>query len=54
VHSKGSKGDLTVQGCVARASVYDILMQAGTNHTYNLEEGNRKVKLGPHLGEQVG
>jgi PEGA domain len=28
-------------------------MQTGPSNTYNLEEGSRKIKLGPHLGQQV-
>lgn len=50
---KSSKGDIRVQGCVGRASGYYILMQPDVNNTYNLEEGNRKVKIGQHLGQQV-
>ena len=48
-----SKGDITVQGCVGRSTGYYVLMQFDPGDTYNLEEGNNKIKLGPHLGEQV-
>jgi hypothetical protein len=52
-HSKNSKGDITVQGCLARATGNYVLMQTDPSNTYKLEEVNRKIKLGPHLGEQV-
>ena len=52
-YSKNSAGDITVQGCLARATGNYVLMQTDSSHTYKLEEGNRKVKMGPHLGKQV-
>lgn len=48
-----SRGDITVQGCVARSTGYYILMRTDPGNTYNLEEASRTVKLGPYLGEQV-
>jgi hypothetical protein len=53
-HSKDTKGDVTVQGCVAVTfgGSY-VLMQTDPDNTYELEKGSRKIKLGPHLGEHV-
>ncbi len=53
-HSKNSKRDVTVQGCVAMSfgGSY-VLMQTDPGNTYELEKGSRKIKLGPHLGEYV-
>ena len=48
-----SRGDITVQGCVARSTGYYILMRTDPGSTYNLEEGSRKVRLASYLGEQV-
>jgi hypothetical protein len=48
-----SRGDITVQGCVARSSGYYTLVRTDPGNTYNLEEASRTVKLGPYLGEQV-
>jgi protein involved in polysaccharide export with SLBB domain len=53
VHSKNSEDDITVQGCLTRATGNYVLMQTDPSNTYKLEEVNRKIKLGPHLGEQV-
>jgi hypothetical protein len=52
--SKNSKGDVTVRGCVAMSfgGSY-VLMQTDPGNTYELEKGSRKIRLGPHLGEQV-
>jgi hypothetical protein len=52
--SKNSKGDITVQGCVGMSfgGSY-VLMQFDPGNSYELEKGSRKIKLGPHLGEQV-
>jgi len=48
-----SRGDITVQGCVAMSTGYYILMRTEPGSTYNLEEGSRTIKLGSYLGEQV-
>ena len=48
-----SRGDITVQGCVAMSTGYYILMRTDPGSTYNLEEASRTVKLGSYLGEQV-
>lgn len=51
--AKDSKGEVTVQGCLAVVTGSYVLMQTDPGNTYKLEEGSRTVKLGPHLGEQV-
>ena len=48
-----SRGDITVQGCVAMSTGYYILMRTEPGNTYNLEEASGTVKLGSYLGEQV-
>ena len=48
-----SRGDITVQGCVAMSTGYYILMRTDPGSTYNLEEASGTVKLGSYLGEQV-
>ena len=48
-----SRGDITVQGCVAMSTGDYILIRADPGSTYNLEEARRTVKLGSYLGEQV-
>jgi PEGA domain len=48
-----SRGDITVQGCIARSTGYYTLMQTEPGNTYNLEEAIRTIKLGSYLGEQV-
>lgn len=52
-HSKKSKGEITVQGCLGRATGDYILTQTDPGNSFKLEKANRKLKLGPHLGEQV-
>jgi RNase P/RNase MRP subunit p29 len=52
-HSKPSKGEITLQGCLGRATGDYILTQTDPGNTFKLEKANRKLKLGPHLGEQV-
>lgn len=44
---------ITVQGCVARSTGYDILMQTDPGITYNLEVVSKTIKLSSYLGEQV-
>ena len=51
--SKTPKGEITLQGCLGRATGDYILTQTDPGNTFKLEKGNRKLKLGPHLGEQV-
>lgn len=41
-----------MQGCLSTAAGDYILMQTDPGNSYELE-GSRKIKLGPHLGEQV-
>ncbi len=49
-HSKNS--EVTVQGCLGAQKGDYVLMQTDPGNTYELEESH-KIKLGPHLGEQV-
>jgi len=51
--SKNSKSEITVQGCLGRSTGDYILIQTDPGNTYELEKGSRRMKLGPHLGEQV-
>jgi len=51
--SKNSKSEITLQGCLTRATGDYVLMQTDPGNTYELEKANRTIKLGPHLGEQV-
>jgi hypothetical protein len=44
--------DVTVQGCLGTQKGDYVLMQTDPGNTYELEE-SRKVRLGPHLGEEV-
>jgi hypothetical protein len=52
-HSKHSNGDVTVQGCLGRATGDYILTQTDPGNTFKLEKVTHGLKLGPHLGEQV-
>jgi hypothetical protein len=52
-YPKNSKGEITVQGCLAKATGDYILVQTDPGNTFKLEKGSRNIKLGPHLGEQV-
>jgi hypothetical protein len=52
-NASSSRGDITVQGCIARSTGYYTLMQTDPGNTYNLEEAIRTIKLGSYLGEQV-
>jgi len=49
-HSKNP--EVTVQGCLSAAKGDYTLMQTDPGNTYELEV-THKIKLGPHLGEQV-
>jgi PEGA domain len=50
--TKDSK-DVTVQGCVAISFGDYVLVRTDPGNTYELAQGSRKIKLGPHLGEHV-
>jgi hypothetical protein len=50
--SKHSKGQVTVQGCVSRASGDYILMRQDPGVTYELQ-ATGKTKLRQYLGQQV-
>ncbi len=47
------KGDITLQGCVGKASGQYILMQTDPATTYKLESGHGSINLDRHLGQQV-
>lgn len=51
--SRNSKGEITLQGCLGRATGDYVLIQTDPGNTYELEKASRTIKLGPHLGEQV-
>jgi hypothetical protein len=51
-NSKESKGQVTIQGCVARASGDYILMMQDPAVTYELQAAN-KIKLSRYLGQRV-
>jgi hypothetical protein len=51
-HSKYSRGEVTVRGCLSITSGDYVLVQTDPGASYELD-GRRKIKLGPHLGEQV-
>ena len=51
-HSKHSKGEVTVQGCVSRASGDYILMKQDPGMTYELQ-ATGKIKLRKYLGQRV-
>jgi len=50
--SKNSKGQITVQGCVARSSGDYILIKQDPGMTYELQ-ATGKTKLRKYLGQQV-
>jgi hypothetical protein len=50
--SKGSKGEVTIQGCVSRASGDYILMKQDPAITYELQ-ATGKTKLRHYLGQRV-
>ncbi len=50
-HSKSPKGEVTVQGCLSTWAGDYALVQTDPGNTYELD--SRKIKLEPHLGEQV-
>ena len=51
-NSKDSKGQVTVQGCVARSTGDYILIKQDPAMTYQLQ-ATGKTKLGQYLGQQV-
>jgi len=52
-HSKKSKGEITVTGCVSRLNASFILMvQSDQSSSYQLEE-SKGLKLEPYLGQEV-
>ena len=51
-HSKHAKGEITVQGCVARASGDYILMKFDPAVTYQLQ-ATGKLRLRNYLGQRV-
>jgi len=51
-NSKHSKGEVTVQGCVSRASGDYILMKQNPGVTYELQ-ATGKIKLRQYLGQRV-
>jgi len=51
-HSKKSKDQITVRGCVGRQSTDYILTQADQGNSYELER-SRKLRLAPYLGQEV-
>jgi hypothetical protein len=50
--SKDSKGQVTLQGCVSRASGDFILIRQDPAVTYELQ-GTRKIKLSRYIGQHV-
>jgi hypothetical protein len=50
--SKHSKGEVTIQGCVSRASGDYILMKQNPGMTYELQ-ATGKIKLRQYLGQRV-
>ncbi|MGD0986224.1 MAG: hypothetical protein ABR874_00350 [Candidatus Sulfotelmatobacter sp.] len=51
-NQKGSKGQVTVQGCVSRASGDFVLIKQDPAVTYELQ-GSHKIKLSHYLGQHV-
>jgi len=51
-HSKHTKGEVTLQGCVGRSSGNYILMKQDPPVTYELQ-GSRKIRLRNYLGQRV-
>jgi hypothetical protein len=49
---KGSKGEVTVRGCVSRSSGDYILMKQDPAVTYELQ-GTHKIRLRNYLGQRV-
>ena len=50
--SKGSKDEVTIQGCVSRSTGDYILVKQHPASTYILQ-ATGKIKLGPYLGQRV-
>ena len=51
-NKRHSQPEVTVQGCLGTQKGDYVLVQTDPGNTYELEESH-KIKLGPHLGEQV-
>jgi hypothetical protein len=51
-NSKGSKDEITIQGCVSRRTGNYILVKQNPPGTYVLQ-ATGKIKLGPYLGQRV-
>jgi len=51
-HSKKSKNEITVRGCLSRSQTDYILMQPDQGNSYEVER-SRKLRLGPYLGKEV-
>ena len=51
-NAKAAKGEITVRGCVSRATGDYTLYEQGADRTYVLQ-GTGKTKIGPYLGQQV-
>jgi hypothetical protein len=51
-NSKGSKDEITIQGCVSRRTGNYILVKQNPPSTYMLQ-ATGKIKLGPYLGQRV-
>jgi hypothetical protein len=51
-HSKKTRNEITVRGCVSRYSTDFILIQPDEGNSYELQE-SRKVKISPYLGQEV-
>ena len=51
-HPKKTKDQITVRGCVGKLNTDYILTQPEKGNSYELQ-GNRKLRLGPYLGQEV-
>jgi hypothetical protein len=51
-NSKGSKDEITIEGCVSRRTGDYILVKQNPASTYILQ-ATGKIKLGPYLGQRV-
>jgi len=50
--AKKNKDEITARGCVSKLSTDYILTQPERGNSYELQ-GNRKIRLGRYLGQQV-
>jgi hypothetical protein len=50
--AKKSKDEITARGCLSKLSSDYILNQPDQGNSYELQ-GNRKIRLGPYLGQEV-